>query len=121
MKPIRFSEEVLAALEKSKALRIRAGTGTHRFIGIWFVVVGAVLSSDPGALSQLAGTESFSATLEERSNWGKPKLRSVLCRLKVRASAMQSIEPISRGTARRVRSSTPKTSARQNPRLRQQN
>jgi hypothetical protein len=39
MKPIRFSEEVLTALEKSKGLRIRAGTGTHRFIGIWFVVV----------------------------------------------------------------------------------
>ena len=39
MKPIRFSEEVLTALEKSKGLRIRAGKGTHRFIGIWFVVV----------------------------------------------------------------------------------
>ena len=39
MKPIRFSEELLTALEKSKGLRIRAGKGTHRFIGIWFVVV----------------------------------------------------------------------------------
>lgn len=40
MKPIRFAEDVLSALEKTKGLRIRAGTGTHRFIGIWFVVVG---------------------------------------------------------------------------------
>lgn len=39
MKPTRFPEEVLTALGKSKGLRIRAGTGTHRFIGIWFVVV----------------------------------------------------------------------------------
>ena len=39
MKPIRFPEDVLSALEKSKGLRIRSGTGTHRFIGIWFVVV----------------------------------------------------------------------------------
>ena len=73
MKPIRFSEEVLAALEKSKALRIRAGTGTHRFIGIWFVVVeGRVvvrswsikptgwyrkLLSDPRGALQLGKTE----------------------------------------------------------------
>lgn len=35
----RFSDDVLAALRKSKRLRIRAGIGTHRFIGIWFVVV----------------------------------------------------------------------------------
>src|SRR5215471_5679826 len=35
----RFSDEVLAALRKSKGIRIRAGTGTHRFIGIWFVLV----------------------------------------------------------------------------------
>ena len=39
MKPIRFSEHVLSLLEKSKILRIQAGTGAHRFIGIWFVVV----------------------------------------------------------------------------------
>ena len=34
-----FSEDLLASLKKSKGLRIRAGTGAHRFIGIWFVVV----------------------------------------------------------------------------------
>ena len=34
-----FSADVLAALEKTGGLRIRAGTGDHRFIGIWFVVV----------------------------------------------------------------------------------
>lgn len=39
MKPIRFSEHVLSWLERSKVLRLRAGTGEHRFIGIWFVVV----------------------------------------------------------------------------------
>ena len=39
VKPIRFSEHVLCLLEKSKVLRLRAGTGEHRFIGIWFVVV----------------------------------------------------------------------------------
>ena len=35
----RFSEETLTLLKKSKCLRIRAGRGTHRFIGIWFVIV----------------------------------------------------------------------------------
>jgi hypothetical protein len=35
----RFSGNLGAALGSSKILRIRAGTGSHRFIGIWFVVV----------------------------------------------------------------------------------
>ena len=35
----RFSEEILAALRESKGLRVRAGSGAHRFIGIWVVVV----------------------------------------------------------------------------------
>jgi hypothetical protein len=34
-----FSDDILVALHESKGLRIRAGTGRHRFIGIWFVVV----------------------------------------------------------------------------------
>jgi hypothetical protein len=34
-----FRDDTLAALRKSKGLRIRAGTGQHRFIGIWVVVV----------------------------------------------------------------------------------
>src|SRR5579863_4440115 len=34
-----FSEGILAALREGKGLRIRAGTGQHRFIGIWVVVV----------------------------------------------------------------------------------
>ena len=34
-----FSGDLPAALGKSKILRIRAGTRSHRFIGIWFVVV----------------------------------------------------------------------------------
>jgi hypothetical protein len=35
----RFSAQRLSALENSKILRIRAGNGAHRFIGIWCVVV----------------------------------------------------------------------------------
>jgi len=35
----RFSGTLLAALQKSKGLRLRAGMGPHRFIGIWFVLV----------------------------------------------------------------------------------
>ncbi len=34
-----FTDDTLAALRESKGLRIRAGTGQHRFIGIWVVVV----------------------------------------------------------------------------------
>jgi hypothetical protein len=35
----RFADEVLAIFHQSKGLRLRAGNGDHRFIGIWFVVV----------------------------------------------------------------------------------
>jgi hypothetical protein len=34
-----FSDDILDAMRKNKSLRIRAGTGQHRFIGIWVVVV----------------------------------------------------------------------------------
>ena len=37
--PRLFSDNTLAVFQESKGLRIRAGTGHHRFIGIWFVVV----------------------------------------------------------------------------------
>ena len=35
----RFSQDVVAAIDKGKILGIRAGTQPHRFIGIWAVVV----------------------------------------------------------------------------------
>src|SRR5260370_29062370 len=35
----RFSDDAIGALRETKGLRIRAGTGAHRFIGIWFVIV----------------------------------------------------------------------------------
>ena len=39
-----FPDDLLAGVQKSSGLRIRAGTGAHRFIGIWFVIVdGRVL------------------------------------------------------------------------------
>lgn len=34
-----FSNDILAVFRGRKGLRIRAGTGPHRFIGIWVVVV----------------------------------------------------------------------------------
>ena len=34
-----FSADIVAKLREGKGLRIRAGTGDHRFIGIWVVVV----------------------------------------------------------------------------------
>lgn len=35
----RFPADILARLDDGKSLRIRAGTGPHRFIGIWVVAV----------------------------------------------------------------------------------
>ncbi len=35
----RFDDDVLAAIDKSKVIGIRAGTEPHRIIGIWAVVV----------------------------------------------------------------------------------
>lgn len=37
--PQRFPADIVAKLREGKGLRIRAGTGDHRFIGIWVVVV----------------------------------------------------------------------------------
>jgi len=39
MSPKHFPDEVITALKKSKSLRMRAGRGSHRFIGIWMVMV----------------------------------------------------------------------------------
>ena len=35
----RFPDDLLNALKNGKVIRVRAGTGAHRFIGIWFVMV----------------------------------------------------------------------------------
>jgi hypothetical protein len=35
----KFSKPVVAALTKDKIIGIRAGSGDHRFIGVWMVVV----------------------------------------------------------------------------------
>jgi len=35
----RFPDDIVATIHDSKILGIRAGTGPHRFIGIWAVVV----------------------------------------------------------------------------------
>ena len=37
--PRRFPAEIVAAIQASKILGIRAGTGPHRIIGVWPVVV----------------------------------------------------------------------------------
>ncbi len=34
-----FPEEIMAAFRGKKSLLIRAGAGSHRFIGIWFALV----------------------------------------------------------------------------------
>jgi len=39
MKAKLFAKDVVTAIRDSKILGIRAGTGTHRIIGIWAVVV----------------------------------------------------------------------------------
>ena len=68
-----FSDEILALLSQSKGLRIRAGAGQHRFIGIWVVVVEnrvfvrswsvkpdgwyRAFLTDPGGAIQVAGEE----------------------------------------------------------------
>lgn len=35
----RFPDDVLASIRKGKILGLRAGSGAHRFIGLWVVVV----------------------------------------------------------------------------------
>jgi hypothetical protein len=38
-KKTRFSKPVIAAIARDKILGVRAGSGDHRFIGVWVVVV----------------------------------------------------------------------------------
>lgn len=68
-----FSKAVTASIAKGKILGIRAGSGDHRFIGVWVVVVDgrvfirswglkrtgwyAEFSSDPRGVMQAAGRE----------------------------------------------------------------
>jgi hypothetical protein len=40
-----FPSDLLSVLNDSKMIRVRAGTGAHRFIGIWFVMVANRLIS----------------------------------------------------------------------------
>jgi hypothetical protein len=39
-KKLRFGSGQLALLRKARGIRIRAGTASHRFIGIWNVMIG---------------------------------------------------------------------------------
>jgi len=59
-----FSSDALATLNKSQGLRIRAGSGTHRFIGIWAVVVKDRLFVRSWSLTPGGWYRTF---LEERS------------------------------------------------------
>jgi len=69
----RFSKAVVSAIDKGKILGIRAGSGDHRFIGVWVVVVDgrvfirswgvkrrgwyAAFCEDPRGTIQAAGRE----------------------------------------------------------------
>lgn len=35
----RFPKDIIAALDKSKIIGIRAGTKPHRFVGVWAIVI----------------------------------------------------------------------------------
>jgi len=54
-----FPEDVLTALRDGKALRIRAGTGAHRFIGIWVVVVDGRVFVRSWSLKQRSWWRTF--------------------------------------------------------------
>ena len=68
----RFSDDILADFREKKGLRIRAGTGQHRFIGIWVVVVNDASSCDRGVSSREAGSGRSWRNLAAQS-----RLRSV--------------------------------------------
>jgi hypothetical protein len=79
----RFPDDVLEALRAGKILGIRAGTGPHRFIGLWMVVAGGrlfvrswsqtpggwhdTLLKDPRATIQIAGREIRVRAVRTRS------------------------------------------------------
>ncbi len=81
--PRRFDAETAALLHRSHALRIRAGTQPHRFIGIWVVVVESrvfvrswslkprswyrTFLEDPQGAIQIAGREISVRAVQTRS------------------------------------------------------
>lgn len=56
-----FPERIVAALQDAHALRIRAGTRPHRFIGIWVVVVGRRVFVRSWSLKPLGWWRTFLA------------------------------------------------------------
>jgi hypothetical protein len=80
----RFPDNIVSAIDTSKGLRIRAGSGPHRFIGIWAVVVeGRVFVrswtleprgwyrtflGEPRGAIQIAGHEIAVRAVRTRSN-----------------------------------------------------
>jgi hypothetical protein len=84
MKPIPyFPEEILAAAHKGMIIGLRAGSGTHRFIGVWAVVVEKrvfirswsmkpngwhpVFLKEPRGTVQIAGQEFAVRAVQTRS------------------------------------------------------
>ena len=55
----KFSKPVLSALTKDKIIGIRAGSGDHRFIGVWMVVVDGRLFIRSWGVKKKSWYQSF--------------------------------------------------------------
>src|SRR5678816_4727397 len=55
----RFSKPVAAAIAKDKILGVRAGSGDHRFIGVWVVVVDGRVFIRSWGLKRAGWYEAF--------------------------------------------------------------
>jgi hypothetical protein len=65
-----FSEDILADFREKKGLRIRAGTGPHRFIGIWVVVVNDRVFVRSWSVKPRGWFQTFLATSRHSPNCG---------------------------------------------------
>jgi hypothetical protein len=81
-----FSDDTLTALRETKGLRMRAGTGQHRFIGIWVVVVRDRVFFRSWCVQPTVGTERFSKNLAAASKWRIVNSQSAPSAQRARAS-----------------------------------
>ena len=73
----RFSDDILADFREKKGLRIRAGTGQHRFIGIWVVVVNDRVFVRSWSIKPRGCFWTFLGNLAAQSRFRSVRSRSV--------------------------------------------
>jgi hypothetical protein len=84
----RFSKAIAAAIARDKILGVRAGSGDHRFIGVWVVVVDGRVFIRSWGLKKRSWFEAFRA---EPSGWIQAAGRELRVRALTRSTERDKV------------------------------